>query len=113
MRGGTALEVVALDRALVALALRGAGDLQLVAGRERLDRHRVADQQLADLVAELAHDAHGRGVGLLEVPEFSARERLLLAGAERQLNGLIAVAIDGPDRGHRARARLEHGHTLD
>src|SRR5437588_3701542 len=37
VRGGTTLEVVSLDRALEALALRAAGDLDLVARGERLD----------------------------------------------------------------------------
>ena len=50
---GPRREVVALDRALEALALRGAGDLDLLADLERLDGDRVADRQLAGLVAEL------------------------------------------------------------
>src|SRR3954451_13429427 len=62
---GAAAEVVALDRALEALALRGAGDLDSLALLERLDGHRVAHLQLAGLVAELLDVAHGRGVGLL------------------------------------------------
>src|SRR3954470_20165352 len=49
----TGREVVALDGALEALALRGARHLDLLADLERLDGHRVADQQLAGLVAEL------------------------------------------------------------
>ena len=36
-----------------------------------------------------------------------------LHGAERELDGLVAVALDRPDRGHRARAGFEHGHALD
>src|SRR5713226_5560662 len=40
-------EVVALDRALEALALGHARDLHVLAGLERLDRHLVADRQLA------------------------------------------------------------------
>src|SRR3954466_15834015 len=52
---GPAGEPVTLDRALEALALRGAGDLDLGADLEGLDGHRLADEQLARLVAEL-HD---------------------------------------------------------
>ena len=44
---------MALDRALKALALRGARDLDGLADLERLDGHRLADEQLAGLVAEL------------------------------------------------------------
>src|SRR4051794_15415401 len=50
---GAAAEVVALDRALEALALRGAGDLHGGALLERLDGDGVAHLQLAGLVAEL------------------------------------------------------------
>src|SRR3954469_8497220 len=50
---GAAAEVVALDRALEALALRGAGDLDLLTDLERLDGDRLADGQLAGVVAEL------------------------------------------------------------
>src|SRR3954469_1799445 len=57
---GAAAEVVALDRALEALALRGARDLDLVALREHLDGHRLAHLQLAGLVVELAHVAQRR-----------------------------------------------------
>src|SRR5436305_3571216 len=71
-----ALEVVALDRALKALALRGAGHLDLVTRGKRFDRNRVSDEQLAGLVAELAHDAMRRGVGLLQVPELGLGQRL-------------------------------------
>src|ERR687887_1717746 len=47
------VEVVALDRALEALALGLAGDLDDLAHLERFDRDGVADRQLAGLVAEL------------------------------------------------------------
>src|SRR3954451_6101544 len=50
---GSAGEVVALDRALKALALADARDLDLLAGLEGRGGHRVADGQLARLVAEL------------------------------------------------------------
>src|SRR5262249_12896909 len=79
------LEVVALDRALEALALRGPRDLDRLTDLERLDRHRLADLQLAGLVAELLDDAVGTGVGLLEVAELGLGQVLLLGLAEREL----------------------------
>src|SRR4051794_6449420 len=108
-----AAEAVALDRALEALALGDAGDLDRLADLERLDGHGVADRQLGGLVAELREVAHGRGPGLLEVAELGLAQVLLLGGAERELDGLIAVAVVRADAGHRARPGLEHGHALD
>ena len=49
-----AAEVVALDRALEALALRGAGDLDLLALLEDVDGQLLADLEALALVAELA-----------------------------------------------------------
>src|SRR5215203_2942758 len=106
-------EVVALDRALEALALRLAGDLDGLADLERVDGHGLAHGELAGLVAELGERAHGRRVGLLEVPELALREGLLAHGAEAELHGLVAVDVVGADRGHGTRAGFEHGHALD
>src|SRR3954453_19526714 len=58
-------EVVALDRALEALALRGAGDLDLLALLEHVDGDGVAELELGGLVAELLDVAQRRSVGLL------------------------------------------------
>src|SRR5688500_2429466 len=102
------VEVVALDRALEALALRDAGDLDLLADLEGLDGHGVAHRELAGLVAELLDRAHGRGVGLLEVAELRLRERLLAHRAEAELHGDVAVHLLRADRGHGAGARLQH-----
>src|SRR4051795_13429068 len=107
------LEAVALDRALEALALRDARDLDLGADLEGLDGDRLADEQLTGLVAELHDVLHGRGVGLAQVAELGLRQVLLLGGAERELDGLVAVALQGADARHRARSRLEHGDALD
>src|SRR3954451_15927173 len=108
-----ALEVVALDGALEALALAGAGDLDRLADLEGLDRDGVADLQLAGLVAELHEVAHGRSAGLLEVAELGLAQVLLLRRAERELEGLVAVAVMRADARDRARAGLEHGDALD
>src|SRR5205814_5684524 len=67
---GAAAELVALDRALEALALADAGDLDLLAGLERRGGHRLADGQLARLVAELGEVLHRRRVGLAQVAEL-------------------------------------------
>src|SRR3954471_20074390 len=113
VRDGAAGEVVTLDGALEALALRGPGDLHLVAGLERLDRHGVADGQLAGLVAELDDVLHRRGVGLAQVAELALRQVLLADRAERELDGLVAVAVERADPGHRTGAGLEHRDALD
>src|SRR3954469_17522713 len=110
---GAAAELVALDRALEALALADAGDLDLLAGLERRGGHGVADRQLAGLVAKLDEVLARRRVGLAQVAQLGLREMLVLHGAERELDGLVAVALDGADPRHRARAGLEHGDALD
>src|SRR5580704_9827812 len=113
VRFRSAREVVALDRSLEALALGLARDLDVVADGERLDGHGLTHEQLARLVAELREVAVCGRVGLLQVPELGLGDRLLLALPERQLDRLVAVALDGADRGHGTRAGLEHGHALD
>src|SRR3954452_1026557 len=110
---GAAAELVALDRALEALALADARDLDLLAGLEGVGAHGVADRQLAGLVAELGEVLHRRRVGLAQVAELGLREVLLLGRPERELHGLVAVALDRADAGDRARPRLEHGDALD
>src|SRR3954451_3750591 len=113
VRHGAAGEVVALDGALEALALRGAGDLELLAGLEGLDRHGLADGQLAGLVAELDDVLHRRGVGLAQVAELALGEVLLAHRAERELDGLVAVAVERADAGHGTGPGLEHRDALD
>src|SRR4051812_36951822 len=106
-------EVVALDRALEALALRDAGDLDLLAGLEGLDRDGLTDGQLAGLVAELDDVLHRRRVGLAQMPELGLGDVLLAYRAERELDGLVAVAVERADPGDGTRAGLEHGDALD
>src|SRR5439155_14902680 len=57
VRPGAGAEVVALDRALEALADADAGDLDLVARREDLDGDRLADDAAVDRSAELDEPA--------------------------------------------------------
>src|SRR5690349_1593401 len=110
---GPAFEVVASDGPLKAFALRLAGDLDLVAGLKGLDGHGLADEQLPRLVAELHEVAVSRRIGLLQMPELGLGQRLLLAAAERELHGLVAVAVDRADPRNGARAGLEHCHALN
>src|SRR3954464_4147002 len=105
--------VLGLDRALEALPLGLAGDLDGLADLERLDRDGVADGQLAGLVAELGEVARRRGTRLLEVPQLALGERLLAHAAERELARLVAVRVVRADPGHRTGAGLEHGDALD
>ena len=70
------------------------GDLHLVPGGERLDGHGLTDEQLAGLVAELGEVAVGGGVGLLQVARARAWSATFsLQRAERELDGLVAVAL--------------------
>src|SRR5256885_5971532 len=110
---GTAREVVALDGALEALALRDAGDLHGLALLEDVDLHGLADLQLAGLVAELHEVTQRRGVGLLEMAELALREALLLHLAEAELHRLIPVALVCADGGDVTRAGLDHGDAVD
>src|SRR3954452_11044844 len=78
VRDGPAGEVVALDRALEALALRDPGDLDRLAGLEhRVDLHLGSHLQLARLAAELAQVAQVADAGLLEQAELRLVEPLL------------------------------------
>src|SRR5947209_3427426 len=113
VRLGTAGKVVALDRALKALALGLARDLDAVADLEGVHGHGLSDQELAGLVAELRQVTVGGGVRLAQVTELGLRERLLLAAPEGELHGLVAVALDGADRRDRTRTGFEDGHPLD
>jgi hypothetical protein len=110
---GAAGEAVALDRALEALALRDAGDLDLVARGERVRLDDLADGELAGLVAELHDVLRRRGVVLLEVAELGLGDVLGLDRAERELDGLVAVVLLRADAGHVTRPGLEDGDALD
>src|SRR5215217_2857129 len=109
----TGVEVVALDRALEALALGHARDLDGLADLECLDGHGVADRELARLVAELDERPHGRRVDFPEVAELRLRQRPLADRAEAELDGDVAVDLVRADRGDGTGSRLEHRHALD
>src|SRR4051794_2392026 len=108
-----AAEVVPLDRALEALSLGGAGDLDRLALLEGLDGDGVSHLKLAGLVAELLDVAESRSVGLLEVAQLRLRQPLLGGRAEAELHGLVAVALVRPDPGDVTRAGLHDRHALE
>ena len=112
--GGAAAEAVALDRALEALALGDAGDLDALAGLEHATRRRSRRRaRPVALAAELDEVAQRRRVGLREVAELGLGQRLLAHAAEGELDGVVAVALARADRGHVAGAGLEHGDARD
>src|SRR6478735_7606702 len=93
--------VVTLDRALEALALADAGDLDDLTDLEGFDGDRVTDHELSRFVAELHELAQRRRVDLLEVTEQRLVERFLAHRAESELYSFIAVGLvraDGRDR---------------
>src|SRR5262249_61873580 len=98
----------ALDCARDALADPDAGDLDRVARLEGLDRDRLADDELAS-PAELDEVAMRFDAGLLQVADLGLRDLALGDGLERELDGLVAVGLDGLDLDHGARARLDDG----
>src|ERR687896_192571 len=109
MRDGPAREVVALDRAGEALALRDAGHLHALAGLEdRVDLDLGAHLELA-LAAErvrptakLTQVAQVAHAGLLEEAAVRHVEPLLARLAEAELDGVVAVALTPPDAGDEA-----------
>ena len=110
-----AAEVVALDRALEALALRGAGDLDALALLEDVDRQLLADLEL--LAASSRNSRRWRSggcAGLLEMAELRpwsacSRRRRRSRAARRRSRRAPACA----DRGDAAGAGLDHGDALD
>src|SRR4029079_9938779 len=80
-------EVVALHHAGEALALRDAGDVDALAGREDVGADDLADGVRREVVdAQLGEVLARRGAVLLQVAELGLREPLLLRGAERDLH---------------------------
>ena len=105
---------VALDNALVALALGDACDVNLIASGEDVSLQDIAHVQAGDILqTELAQGLLGGDIGLLEVASGCLVD--LLGGnlAEAQLNSLIAVALDGLLLHDGAGTRLDDGHGND
>src|SRR5262249_43045686 len=112
VRDRPAREVMALDRALEALADPDPAHLDLVARREGLDRDRLADDGLAR-AAELDEMAVRLDAVLLQVAELALRELPLRDGVERELHGLVAVRLVRLHLDDRTRPGLDHGHRRD
>src|SRR4051812_32211962 len=107
VRARPGAEVVALDRSLETLADADAGDLDLVAGREDLDRHRLALDRAVDAAAELHELAVRADLELREMAELALRELAVGDGVERELHGVVAVRVRELHLHHRARAGLD------
>ena len=75
------------------LPLRRPADLDRLADLEGVDGDGVADLQLVGLVAELDEVAVRADVGLLAGARARAVSAFSLHGAERELHGLVAVAL--------------------
>src|SRR3954447_20692512 len=108
-----AAEAVALDRALEALALGDAGDLDRLALLEDVDGQLLADLEPLALAAELAQVAE-RGVArLLQVAELCLGQLALGDVAVPELHGAVAVALLGAQASDAAGAGLHDGDALD
>src|SRR5439155_17842678 len=108
-----AVKTVSLDRAGKALAVGDAADLDLLAGLEHLDRHVLADDELA-LAAKLDEAAvRAVDVVLLQVPELALRHLSLCDLVIRELDRVVAVRFSGLHLHHRTRRGLDHRHRSD
>ena len=108
--GGSALSAPALDDALVAVALAGAGDIHEVAHLEGVGLHEVADVQLGGVLqVELTEILLGSHVRLLQVAQLALGELALGHILEAHLDGGIAFLLSGLLLGDHAGARLDHG----
>src|SRR4051794_620923 len=108
VRARAGAEIVALDRSLEALADADAGDLDLVARLEDLDRHGLALHGAVDAAAELDELPVGADLELREVAELALRELAVGDGVERELHGVVAVCVRELHLHDRARACLDH-----
>ena len=100
-----AVEVVALDRALEALALRAPGDLDRLALLERVDRH-LRRRSSSSPRASPRNSARWRSAGapaFFRWPSSRLGERASRRLAEGELDGVVAVALGS--RGRRSRSR--------
>src|SRR6185437_6160208 len=106
-------EVVALDRALEALADADPGDLDRVTRLERLDGHRLAFHRAVQPAAELDQLAVRRDAVLGQMAELGLGELALDDLVERELHRLVAVGVGGLHLHHRAWSGRDHGDGRD
>ena len=107
-----AVRAVALDDALIAVALADAGHVHAIALGEQFARQLVADLELgAVLQSELFQNLLELGdTGLLLVAGLGLGELTLGDGVEAELHRLVPVLLGGLLLHHGAGARLNDGH---
>ncbi len=113
MRRIAHLEVPTLDRALEALALGHALDVDDLADFEDVGLDLAADSELGKLFvgnAELPEAATGIDLRLGEVSGFRLVDQSRSTHADGHLHGAVAVGIHGLDLGDPVRSRLDQGH---
>src|SRR5712692_2543843 len=109
VRLGPAAELVPLDEALEALALRRGGDIDELAGGEDLRLELLAGLE-AFVAPDLDDVAVRLDVCLLELPVGWLGELFLVRHLERNAGGRVAVFLGGAQAQDPAGAGLEHGH---
>ena len=103
-----------LHRAGEALALAGAGDVDLLAGGEGVDGQLLADGVLTGgRGADLDHVAARGRAGLGEVPGGRLGDLAALDLAVPDLHGVVAVELGGADLGDHVGRRGDDGHGDD
>ena len=108
--GGAAC-AVALHNALIAVAFADAGNVDLVAGSEGVSLDFVADVHVGSAVQlELLQVLLGGNAGLLQVACLRLAELLLGDVAKAQLDGYVAVGLNGLLLGNDAGACFHDGH---
>ena len=102
------IHVVALDDALETTALDGADDVDHLTGGEIFDGDDIADLGLSGAgLADLVEMGVGSDARLAEVADLAGRHAALLLGTEGDLDGVIAILVDGLDLRDGAGARLD------
>ena len=114
MADRAAAEVVALDRAGEALAPADAGDVDLAAGRDLLDRDFLADLESVNGLETQFHETLARGDPcLLEVAGGRLVELVGVAVAIGDLQSGVAVALRSLDLHDAHRVDLDDSHGDD
>ncbi len=109
---GLALDgkAAALDDALVAVALAGAGHVNEIADLEHIGLDDGAELQLAAIVeVELAQVLLGGNAGLVEMADFRLGQLLFSHVLKAQLNSLITILFGGLLLRNDTGARFDHG----
>src|SRR5207245_6601794 len=113
VRARAGAEVVALDRALEALADPDPSDLDLGARAEDLNRYGLAFDGAVDRASELDEPPVRADLVLREMAELALRELAVGDGVERELDGVVAVSRVRLHLHDRARAGLDHSDRGD